>query len=105
MNDRLRERLEEIAARYDELAEKMSSGAPGLDMGALAKELGALAGIVEQYRAYQEVEKGVEEARAILADADSDADLRELAQAELEENEARLETAEADLLKAFVIED
>ncbi len=105
MNERLRERLEEIAARYDELAEKMASGAPGLDMAALSKELGSLAGVVEQYRAYQEVEKGVEEARAILDDPESDPDLRELAEAELEENAARLEAAEADLLKAFVIED
>ncbi len=105
MNENLREKLDEIAARYDELAAQMSSGEARLDMGRLSKELGSLGPMVEQYRAYKVLETGVEEARAILDDPDADADLRELAEAELEENEGALQAAEADLMKLFVSED
>ena len=105
MNEKLRARLEETAARYEHLAEQMSSGAAGANMAAFAKELGTLNAIVEQYRSYQQFEVSKEEAEAILADESSDDDLRELAEAELAEAQEKLTAEEGELMKLFVMED
>jgi len=105
MNEKLRARLEETAARYEHLAEQMSSGEAGANMAAFAKELGTLNAIVEQYRAYQQLEASKEEADGILADESSDDDLRELAEAELAEAQEKLAAEEGELMKIFVMED
>lgn len=105
MNDKLRARLEDAAERYRQLAERMGSGSPDVNMGALAKELGALDGLVGKYQAYQTLEASKKEAQDILEDASSDRDLRELAEAELDETAQKLSDAEGELIKMFVMED
>lgn len=105
MNEKLRARLEDAVARYQQLTEQMGSDSQGGKMAALAKELGGLNGLVSKYQAYQALEAIQKEAQAILGDAASDSDLRELADAELEEVTQKLAAAEDELAKMFVMED
>jgi len=93
------ERLDQIEARYEELTQALAS--PDITSDSqkyqkTAKSHREIAPIVEKYREYKDVRKGIEESRAMLAD-ESDTDLRAYAQEELERLEQRVEGIEADL--------
>ncbi|RMF83080.1 MAG: PCRF domain-containing protein, partial [Planctomycetota bacterium] len=85
-------RLVEMAAQGAALAERMNQpdvAANGALMVKLAREHGALEKLLKPFREYREATRQLNETAEILADPASDAELRELAEAELPELERR----------------
>ncbi|MFY9936937.1 MAG: peptide chain release factor 1 [Silvibacterium sp.] len=84
------ERLEQLEARYESLGEQMADPALVSDQQKyqkIAKQHRDLEAIVEKYREYRQVTRGIADATAMLDE--SDADLRAMAQEELTELEKR----------------
>ena len=85
-------RLDGQSARFDEITESMNQpevAANPARIIKLSKEHAVLSRVVLPYREYGRVRDQIAEAEAILSDSGGDADLRELAEAELPElNEA-----------------
>jgi len=93
-------RVAEMAARSDEIAGEMNRpevAANGALIVKLARERGRLEKIAKPYREYHTVTEQLNESHQIMADAGSDPELRELAEAELPE----LEVKRAELLGAL----
>lgn len=93
------DKLASVEARYEELSELMSrpdvvSNLPLLQQ--YARELSDMEGVVGAFREYRQAERSLEEAQAMLAEGD-DADMRQLAQEEVETQRARLEQLEGEL--------
>ncbi len=98
-------RLDEIARRHDEVVAQMNRPEVASNptrIVELSKEEGQLRRLVEPYRAYRQVAGQLEEARAIASDAAAEADLKELAQEELPDLEARAGELMEDL-KGLVV--
>jgi peptide chain release factor 1 len=94
------EKLAEIETRYDELTAQL--GDPGvLADPALyqktAKAHSELSEVVEKYREWKSIQKGLEETKTLLAEAASDAEMKALAQEELADLEKRQEKVEEEL--------
>ena len=89
------ERLEQIEARYDEMARQLADPEVLGDhekYQKIAKQHRDLEPVVEKFREYREVHTGLADARAMLAE--SDPDIRAMAEeeiAQLEEREPRIE--------------
>ena len=97
------QKLEEIEGRYQELNEQLARpetlADPSLYQKA-AKAHSELAPIVEKYRVWKDLEKSIEETKAMLPDAEPE--LRAMAQEELAALEQRREQTESDL-KFFLL--
>jgi peptide chain release factor 1 len=101
------DKIEEIALRYDELTDRMMS--PDVvsnpdTLQAVAKEQADLEEIVTAYRDYRRVATDIEGTKEILADG-ADADMRELAEAELRDLESRREQLESTLRSMLLPKD
>ncbi len=93
------EKLKQIESRYDEMTQELSSPDVHADSGRyqkLAKQHSELGGIVAKYREWKEIEKGLEDARQLLAEAD-DPEMKQMAHDEERALEAGRETAEREL--------
>jgi peptide chain release factor 1 len=93
------ERLDQIEARYDELNKALASPEIANDSARYQKTAKAhaeVAPIVEKYREYKDLTKGIAESKAMLAD-EKDPEMRAYAQDELTQLEARVGAVEADL--------
>ena len=93
------ERLDQIEARYEELTQALASPEIMNDSGKYQKTAKAhseITPIVEKYREYKDLQRGIAESRAVLAD-EKDADMRAYAQEELDKLEARVGGVEEDL--------
>jgi peptide chain release factor 1 len=93
------ERLDQIEARYEELNHALSSPDVIGDSSKYQKAAKAhseIAPIVEKYREFKDLTKGITESRAMLAD-EKDPEMQAYAQEELTELEARVGQVEADL--------
>ncbi len=93
------ERLDQIEAKYDELTQALASPEVISDSSKYQKTAKAhseLAPVVEKYREYKDLKRGIAESKAVLAE-ESDADMRAYAQEELEKLEARVGGVEAEL--------
>jgi peptide chain release factor 1 len=87
-------KLNELRRRYDELSVEMSQRSVAGDparLTELAKEHGRLRRIVEPYLAYERLVNQAAEARELVADPTTDAELRALAEAEIGELEVQAE--------------
>jgi peptide chain release factor 1 len=107
-HDPLLTKLDELDRHYRETAERMNDPAVACDPGrivALAKEHSRLAKVIEPYRAYLRLAAQRDEARSLLDDPDSDAELRLLAEAELAELGDRAEEALEDVKGRLVMSD
>ncbi len=105
VEDALLARLDELARRHNEVVEEMSRPDVATDpvkIVELGKEAGSLRRMVEPYRVYQQIRRQIDEARAILADPQAEPELKELANEELPDLEARAAEAIEDL-KALVV--
>ena len=92
------ERLEQIAARYEELGREMASDEVITDherYQKIAKQHRDLEAVVETFREYQRTKQGIADAQTMLAETDPD--IRAMAQEELTQLEERLPKIEEDL--------
>jgi peptide chain release factor 1 len=101
------ERLNQIESRYDELTQALASPEVIGDSSKYQKTAKAhseLAEIVEKYREYKDLQRGIEESRAMIAE-ESDAELKAYAQEELTRLEERLAVTEGELKVRLVPKD
>ena len=99
------ERLAAIEQRYEDLGDQLSQvGADYQRAAEINKERVELEAIVAKSRQYSQVVKSLQEARDIL-DANSDAELRSLAEADVEELTPRIEAIEEDIKRLLVPKD
>jgi peptide chain release factor 1 len=104
MKQRIREKLELLTSRLAELDRELSSGDAARDMDAyraLGRERAEIEPVVALYAAFRQAESERTGAREMLADPE----MRELAESELADVDARLETLEADLQRALLPRD
>jgi peptide chain release factor 1 len=98
------ERLDQIEARYEELTQALASPEIIGDSSKYQKTAKAhseISAVVEKYREYKDLKKGIAESRSLLAD-EKDLEMRAYAQEELEKLEARVGGVE-DELKVLLI--
>jgi len=93
------ERLDQIEARYEELTQALASPDIVNDSARYQKTAKAhaeISTIVEKYREYKDLKKGIADSKSVLAD-EKDAEMRAYAQEELDRLEARVQGAEQEL--------
>jgi len=93
------ERLDQIEARYEELTQTLSSPEIMNDSGKFQKAAKAhseIAPIVELYREFKDLTRGMADSATMLAD-EKDPEMRAYAQEELNKLEARVVAVEAEL--------
>jgi peptide chain release factor 1 len=101
------ERLDQTEKRYDELTQALLSPDITSDSARYQKTAKAhseLAPIVEKYREYRDLRKGIAGSKAMLAE-ETDAEMRALAAEELETLEKRLTEVEAALKVLLIPKD
>jgi peptide chain release factor 1 len=93
------DKLAAIEARYNQLNDIMADPEVAADFTKLqpyVKEQNQIALVVEKYREYDKVLRGIREAEEMLKDS-GDADMRELAQMELDDLRGRVEPLDEEL--------
>jgi len=93
------ERLDQIEIRYEELTQALLSPEITNDSAKYQKTARAhaeVAPIVEKYREYKDLKRGIAESRAVLVD-EKDPEMRAYAEEELTKLDARIVTVEEDL--------
>src|ERR1700674_1004562 len=93
------ERLDQIEGRYEELTQALLSPEITNDSTKYQKTARAhaeVAPIVEKYREYKDLKRGIAESRAVLVD-EKDPEMRAYAEEELAKLDARIVTVEEDL--------
>jgi peptide chain release factor 1 len=101
------ERLNQIEARYEELTRALASPEVIADSSKYQKTAKAhsdLTEIVEKYREYKDLQRGIQESKTIIAE-ESDAELREYAQEELTRLDQRLGQVEEELKVLLIPKD
>src|ERR1700704_4204597 len=98
------ERLDQIEARYEELTQALASPEIVTDSAKYQKTAKAhseIAPIVERYREYKDLTRGIVESKVMLAE-ETDPDMRAYAQEELDKLQARVGSIEEEL-KALLL--
>ncbi|QYK00559.1 peptide chain release factor 1 [Shewanella psychrotolerans] len=98
MKDSVIRKLEGLLERNEEVLALLSDASIIADQErfrALSKEYSQLEDVVRTFKAYQQAEKDIESAKEMLSE--DDPDLKEMAQEEIKEAKATLETLEAEL--------
>jgi peptide chain release factor 1 len=93
------ERLDQIEARYEELTSALATLEIIQDSAKYQKTAKAhseIAPVVERYREYKDLKKGIADSKAVLAD-EKDSEMRAYAQEELDNLEVRLARVEEEL--------
>jgi peptide chain release factor 1 len=93
------ERLDQIEARYEELTHALASPEVINDSARYQKTAKAhseLTDVVEKYREYKDLKRGIAESKAVLAD-EKDPEMRAYAQEELDNLEIRMHKTEEEL--------
>ena len=101
------ERLDQIEAKYKELNDALASPEIVTDTSKYQKTAKAhseIAPIVEKYREYRDISKGITDSREML-EIESDAELRQMAQEELLSLEARQLQVEEELKLLLIPKD
>ena len=103
----MKEKLAELEARYQELEDRLSD--PKVlshpeELKRVAKARAELEGIVSRYRELQSVSRQIDDTQALLAEG-PEAELVNLAQAELQDLEARRSRLEQELRLALIPKD
>jgi peptide chain release factor 1 len=101
------ERLQQIEARYEELTQALASPEIVTDSSRYQKTAKAhseVAPIVEKYREYKDLTRGIAESKAVIAE-EKDPDMRAYAQEELTQLEALVGRVEADLKVLLIPKD
>src|SRR5215468_11266664 len=93
------ERLEHTEAKYEELNQALASPEVISDSAKYQKTAKAhseLSPVVEKYREYKDLKRGIAESKAVMAE-EPDPDMRAYAQEELDRLQARVEQVEQEL--------
>src|SRR5919204_5556744 len=93
------ERLDQIEARYEELTHTLASPEimnDSVKYQKTAKAHSEITPVVERYREYKDVKKGIAESKAVLAD-EKDPEMLAYAQEELDRLEERVAGVEEEL--------
>jgi peptide chain release factor 1 len=93
------ERLDQIEARYEELTQALASPEITNDSAKYQKTAKAhseISSIVEKYREYKDLQRGIAESKAMLVD-ETDAEMRAYAEEELAKIEPRIPLVEEEL--------
>src|SRR5690348_3453203 len=101
------DRLNQIEARYDELTRSLASPEVISDSSKYQKTAKAhseLSEIVDKYREYKDLQRGIEESKAMVAE-ESDPELRQYAQEELVRLEERAAHTESELKILLIPKD
>jgi len=101
------DKLDKIEERYEELTRLMADPEVSQDyerVAEYAKERADLEDIVSIYRAFRDTRQELEQTETLLTD-DADPELRELAEAEIVELQARLDGLEAQLHQLLLPKD
>jgi peptide chain release factor 1 len=101
------ERLDQLESRYEDLTRALASPEIVTDSAKYQKTAKAhseLSDIVEKYREYKDLTRGIVESKAVLAD-EKDPEMRAYAQEELTQLEARVSQVEADLKVLLIPKD
>ncbi|MFQ6100648.1 MAG: peptide chain release factor 1 [Anaerolineae bacterium] len=101
------ERLSKVEERYEELTRLMADPSVAQDyerVAQYAKERADLENIVSVYRAYRGTAEELEETKTLLTD-DADPELRELAEREVADLQARLDELESQLRQLLLPKD
>jgi len=101
------ERLDQIESKYDELTQALATPEVISDSSRYQKTAKAhseLAPIVEKYREYKDLKRGVAESKAVIAE-ESDAEMRAYAQEELTQLEQRIGKVEEELKVLLIPKD
>ncbi len=94
----LEKNLPRVVARHEELAAIMSRGGGGSDdFARMSKEYADLTPVVEAIQALDKIKSDLTEATDILADPDADAEMRELAEAEVQELREKVPVLEREV--------
>jgi peptide chain release factor 1 len=99
LDSRVLEKLAAIEERYHQINELMADPDVSTDITKLqtyVKEQNQIASVVEKYREYAQALRSIKDSEEVLHDT-NDADLRELAQMELEESRARIEQLDDEI--------
>ncbi len=95
------ERLEQIIQRFQYLEAAMADGASGGDIAVLAKEYSDLKPVVDQIMAWRQLVTDLTEAQSMLTDPD----MKELAEEEIPDLQARIPDAEHGLQLVLLPKD
>jgi len=101
------ERLDQIESKYDELTQALATPEVISDSARYQKTAKAhseVASIVEKYREYKDLKRGIAESKAVIAE-ESDADMRAYAQEELAQLEERIGKVEEELKVLLIPKD
>jgi peptide chain release factor 1 len=101
------ERLEQTESKFDELTRALSDPAIVSDSARYQKTAKAhaeLANLVETYREYKDLKRGIAESKQMVAE-ESDAEMRAMAEEELDRLEGRLGKVEEELKLLLVPKD
>ncbi len=101
-------KLETAAERYGQLIGQMNDPAVASDRNRIvtvSREHARLGRIVEPYRRYTTLTENIEQTKSLLDDPQSEADLKELAQAEIDELTARADNLLDEILQLLVMSD
>lgn len=98
--------LERIRGRFNELTEEMARpevAAEFEQLSKLARERSEIEDVVQLFERYESAQKSAEEAQVMLADAD--AEMKELAEAEIAEANEAMARLEADIRRGLLPKD
>ncbi len=101
-------KLDAVAGKYDELTRLLADPSIAADhqkYQKYSKERSDIEDVVLQFRAYQDVLRQIKETTEISQDKSADPEMREMANAELKELEARVPQMEQDLRLLLVPKD
>lgn len=91
------DKMRELERRFDEIEARMSAGPDSETYVKLASEYSELEPVVKTIRTYNKAVNEVQDLADIIADKDSDAEMRELAEMELPELKEQIETLESEM--------
>ena len=94
------EKLRNVEARYEELNQQLALPEIVSDSKRYQKTAKAhsdLGEIVSKFREYKDLERGIDETRSMLAEVETDPDMKKMAEEELASLEARFAQCEIDL--------
>lgn len=91
------DKMRELERRFDEIEARMSAGPDSETYVKLASEYSELEPVVKTIRTYNKAVSEVQDLAEIIADKESDADMRELAEMEMPELKEQIETLESDM--------